>query len=323
MVDLQTLFSRRGIEFRTDGPNCAKDHMVIKCPLCGSADPSEHMGIRLSDGAWGCWRDRTHRGRSIHRLLMLVLKISFAEARELAGSPQVNLDGFHDRVRAKLGRISSQEAPTAQAASTHLSLPPEFRPLSAASRFTEPHLGYLVERGFSSAHLDRLCRRYRLSYCLTGPFQRRVIFPIHSDVGLVGWTARAIDGRNPRYLASDPEAKRSLWNYDRAAQSGGGLLVVTEGPMDAMKIDFYASRSGVRAVALMGTAYLDVQLDLIRVLADSFDRVGLMFDRGVTSPAWRCMADLADIGPVRLAVPGNAEDPGAASEVDIKSMFSS
>ena len=73
MLDVLTFLDHNRIPYRTNGPNCAKGHVVIKCPFCGDEDPSEHLGIQLSTGYWGCWRNSSHRGRRPHRLIMRLL----------------------------------------------------------------------------------------------------------------------------------------------------------------------------------------------------------------------------------------------------------
>src|SRR5271166_3036315 len=68
MIDIETTLRTYGIHFVTAGSNVAAHHINIKCPWC-SHDPSEHLGIDLRTGMWGCWRDPAHRGRSLNRLL--------------------------------------------------------------------------------------------------------------------------------------------------------------------------------------------------------------------------------------------------------------
>ena len=45
---------QKKIPYVTTGPNVARGHFAIKCPFCGEADPSEHLGIEESTGRWGC-----------------------------------------------------------------------------------------------------------------------------------------------------------------------------------------------------------------------------------------------------------------------------
>ena len=98
----------------------------------------------------------------------------------------------------------------------------------------------------------------------------RIWIPIRNAAGVdVSWTARAIGGREPRYISASPEEeavdhKSLLYGEDLA----GHAIVVVEGPLDAWRI-------GPGAVATLGLQVTPEQVSRIGghpVRAICFDR---------------------------------------------------
>lgn len=101
----------------------------------------------------------------------------------------------------------------------------------------------------------------------------RLIFPLKDKNGqVVGFSARKLDnikGDSPKYINS-PKTEifikgDNLYNYNNAKETArnDGYIYVLEGFMDVMALD----KSGIRsAVALMGTAMTDEQIELLRRL---------------------------------------------------------
>ncbi|KKM00724.1 hypothetical protein LCGC14_1801600, partial [marine sediment metagenome] len=92
MIDIRKLLDGWKIEYATTGSNVAKGNVNVKCPMCGMADKSEHMGIKLSNGIWGCWRNKAHRGSNLAYLLQSLLEISYTEAKRLVGDDVTKVD---------------------------------------------------------------------------------------------------------------------------------------------------------------------------------------------------------------------------------------
>lgn len=283
--DWRDLLSRQGVAFIERGPNVKRGELNIRCPFCGSADPSYHMGLNLETGWWSCWRNKeAHSGKSPLRLLVRLLGISYYKARELAGlsDDYIDPEGF-DAVAARLmGRGEDAKRPE-QIRRRVLKPDQHFKRISDRAG-TRRWWNYLYERrGFSHPDdVDRLCDQYRLYAARDGTWSGRLILPYFMDGELVSWTGRSITDASVKYLDLTLEEslvapKHTLFNHD-CIRKGGRVLVVQEGPMDALKIDFYGQDFGVRSVALSTNSITSDQMLLIEEAADSFDRVIIMLD---------------------------------------------
>jgi len=318
--DWLALLRERGINYVDRGPNVKRGELNIRCPWCGSADPSHHLGLNLETGWYACWRNSSHRGKSPVRLLMQLLRASYGEAREIAGlgDDYVDPEGF-DAVAARLlGRMRG-EVKKAPERPLYLELPREFLIIDG-SVGTRRFWNYLYDRGFASRDIELLCQTYCLRACRTGRFGGRVIFPFLVGGHVVTWTGRAIGPSTARYLdlsldESVAGPKHTLYNHDSAAQ-GGRVLVLQEGPVDAVKVDFYGREFGVRSVGLSTNTVSDDQSYLLQELADGFDRVLVMMDQATPLgiiDSMRMRQRLSFIGDrMEIAqVPFGAKDGGA------------
>ena len=321
-------FDRRGITWTDTGPNVAKGHINIACPFCGD-DPSEHMGVELSSGAWGCWRNSDHRGRSPFRLIQALLGCSYVEARGIvdAGSAQELGDfaALADQLRSDL----APDPPEEKAVGPTLRMPKAFRTLDEETPAGRRVFDYLVSRGFTPDDADDLIRLYDLRYAMSGAWKYRLIIPIRFEGALVNWTARSISKTERlRYktLSHDPETaaenddpvalrniKHCVYNYDRLMK-GGRVLVAVEGPLDALKFDFYARGMGVRATSLFGTAFGDEQVWVLAELFGQFERRIILFDQAAEGAANKLASRLSVVRPTVMYCPPAFDDPGDMTE---------
>lgn len=298
------------------GPNVKRGERNIKCPFCGSADPSYHMGLNQSSGYWACWRNRDHRGKSPVRLLMRLLNVPHWKALNLAGidaESWVDPDGF-DAVAARVMGREALASP-AHVRREFLQFPCDVKPIAGpgGARFAE-YLAY--DRGFGAAHVERVCSEYGLRYSSTGRYRSRVVLPYTLEEELVAWTARAIAPAEIRYLdlARDEcivPIKQTLYNHD-CVLHGGKYLVVQEGPLDALKVDAFGAEGGVRSVALSTNSVSADQLYMLEEASSQFDCVIVMMDSatdlGVVD-SMRMVRDLRSIRNIKIAqVPYGLKD---------------
>ena len=258
------------IEYVTKGPNVAYGHLNIKCPWCGASDPSHHLGINLKTGAFGCWRSKVHRGYKAHRLIQQLLDCSYQEAIRIVGKKRVTrIDDFSlDNVFELLGDEKSVNGGNGS-----LSFPSDFNRITL-KRSTKRFFDYLIGRGFHKQDVSSLCTKYHLRCALLGAWKYRVIVPVFIDGKLVNWTARAISNSIVKYktlsdkqeladrqngLVAPVNLKEIIFNYD-LIRRGGDILIVCEGPFDALKIDFYGKRDGIRATCLFGATLTKSQI---------------------------------------------------------------
>jgi len=281
MFQIKRFLDDYSIPFVEEGANVSPGNINIKCPLCGD-DPSEHMGISLQGKGWGCWRDQSHRGKSFAVLIANLLHVPYRRAQEI----EKEYSGW-----GALGGLATQGKRLIPVASTHevkknppvkeQSLPSEFVDL-LPTPFTRGFRIYLHKRGVE--YKD--ARNYGLKAALSGPWGRRVIFPVYENGKLITWTGRTILPTEPvRYKAQSIEQgaihamPETLWPYDLIAQARGDKLLVCEGPLDALKINIAGNRAGIYAVALSTAAISNRQIRLLHQLSRNFNGVYLSLDQ--------------------------------------------
>lgn len=320
------------VSYRDSGPNCAQGNVVIKCPWCGDDDPSEHLGWNLGTGSYGCWRNTKHRGRSPHWLIMRLLGCSYEVAdsfvvggRELSRFDSLAQD--FEGAEVQLQKRSSGET---------LEFPKDIRPLTTRGlgRF---YSAYLQRRGFDETEVLKLGEQYALRFCTQGYWRGRIIFPIYFEGALVCWTGRTIyPNQQLRYLSlsdkiidgsEQPLALRNvkdlIWNYDSLMADKYAVIAVVEGPLDALKVDFYGKAIGVRATCLFGTGVTEEQKLLLADLRSRCRDLVIIPDRGALLNEMQLVSELTTLCPRVLHVPQGVEDPGALSKQQVRELFRS
>lgn len=326
--DWPDLLRREGIAFVERGANVKRGEINIRCPFCGSADPSFHMGLNLESGWWSCWRNRVaHSGKSPIRLIMKLLGVQYWAARKIAGlrDDYVDPEGFDAAAARFLGREGSTARPEEVRREflqhDKYAVPIDHRIATRRAR------NYLYGRGFEQEDLDELIELYDLRTARDGHYADRVIIPYYLDGKLVTWTARAIGPSEIRYKdlprdLSIVPPKETLYNHD-CIPRGGQALVIVEGPVDALKIDFYGRPFGVRAVALSTNSVSEQQALMLAAADDQFEQKLVMMDNqsalGLVD-SMRLKQELAGFlhGVRAVKVPGEKKDAGAVSSARMK-----
>ena len=292
-MDVIELLERYSIEYVDGGPNVAKGNVNVQCPWCGDEDRSHHCGINLEHGMYGCWRNTKHRGRRFANLLSKLTGISITEARRQTGegsSIAIQPSELENLAEGRRIGLTEAEEQRESRILTDISFPAEFREMfprrarsyKAATMFRR----YLYkERKFPYPCHKKLARQYGLHYCVKGRFADRLIIPVYENGKLMTYLGRSIQkGTDLRYLALEKEdsvkqVKDCVYNYDDALK-GGRTLVIVEGAIDAMKIDFYGKRNDCRAVGLFNMNVEDSQIDLLYNLRGRFNFYKIMLDSG-------------------------------------------
>jgi hypothetical protein len=319
----ERLLVEHRIPYITSGANVKRGEISVRCPFCGSADPSMHMGLNLENGFWSCWRNRgEHSGKSPIRLIMRLLNVPYGRAREIAGlgDDYIDPEGF-DAVAARVLHRNQDKRPE-QINRRFLDLDRSFVTITSKPR-TLKFWNYLYQRGFNGESdagrdVDVLVDLYNLHAGTNYRWGDRIVLPYYQDGDLVTWTARAVGPSTMRYkdLSIDESLlapKETLYNHDCIA-TGGKVLVVVEGPFDALKLDFYGQPWGVRAVALSTNSVTDAQAFLLQSAVDKFSEVVVMMDNASTLgvvDSMRMKQALHFLMNVRIApVPFGAKDAG-------------
>ena len=316
--DWVDFFERHGVDYVTQSPNIGRGEIGIKCPLCGAADPSQHMSVNLEGRGWVCRRDRRHHGLSPVRLIRALIGCSAQEAARLVGSPL--LPGSADVLSQVEALVGPPQAAPAAGAPRLLREPHEFRRFSGKPS-ERPYMRYMVGRGFSEGFVRRASAEMGLRYCVHGRFGGRVVFLVHREGCLVNWTGRAISARaKRRYQAHTPDPELAAeWGLEPADASiegcllwydellaGGQQLMVVEGPMDALKLRML----GFQATCLFTNALSGGQIDMLRELAPRFERRFVMLDSGAEAEMLQAASQLKALGFRPAWLPAGAGDPG-------------
>lgn len=305
--DLAQFVIRRGIDHVTRGPNVARGHINIKCPFCGD-DPSHHLGIQVKGGAWGCWRDRRHRGKDPRRLVQALLRCSLDEADRIVvdGSDllAVGVDGLTEQLKAL-------DAEPRRVVSKRVVWPDGVYPVDEQPNAKRARV-YLEERGFLAGDVLAVANHYGLRVGVSGEWRGRLLVPVVDRGRLIGWTGRAMGKAEIKYRAhpGGDTIKRYLLNADAARLPGAEVLVVVEGPLDTIKLDWYGRGCGVVVVGLMGASWTPTQTAALVALGGSFRRVVVLLDPDADVQALDLQSRLRSVRAVvhRLDV---APDPGA------------
>lgn len=321
-MDWVRFLDENNIHYVTRGPNTKRSEISVRCPMCGDADPSEHLGVSLTTENWGCLRDPSHRGKSSRTLIKAILGCSSQQAGLIIKQYSHSDPDDLGSVLAALGAENNiQRDEDMFKLAKQQKLEPQFKdfysikPRGITKRFFQS----LVDRGYENP--QDIIKDYHLRCALTGRFKDRIIIPIYLNNELLGWTSRAIGNpiNAPRYLMSYEDVKTTVYNYDEL-KKGGKRLFITEGPFDALKVDSLLKAQNIRATCTFGTSVTMSQIALLRALVKKFDSAWVLFDQGAEGPA----SNLADwVGCKAAALPDKIKDPGELTGVHLTRMADS
>jgi hypothetical protein len=309
-MDWVALLDAQGIEYVTSGPNTRKGQISIRCPFC-TDDPSEHLSIALNKDAYGCWRDSRHSGRKPYPLIAALLNCSFSQAKLIQQQFSTpDPESFEGLMTALGSPIMPAEQPKLPQG-----LPASFQPIKPTG-LTRRFWQYLERRGFDD--VGKLARQYGLLCAQTGEMKDRVILPLYSAGKLIGWTARAIQKtiNAPRYLTSSSLVKSTIFNEDDL--DGGQHLLITEGPFDALKVDYYG-KPRIRATCLYGVVPIIPQISILRQIIKRFNYTSILFDNGALDQAMT-LRDYLPSGVGISVLPDGAKDPGELTKQQVVSL---
>lgn len=314
MFDWQNFLDQHNIPYTDRGRNVSKGNLAIHCPLCGEADPSMHLNVSLRGYGWACWRDAEHRSKNNAKLVQTLLRISYAEALKIVGGdgPVPTDEDFGTQVGRLLGSVALSEPKV-------LKLPTAWRPLAEPGGvFRNIVLEYIKDRGYTEYDALRLCNRYEIYYAITGSWRQRVLWPLRNERGeLVNYTGRTIGRSTVRYKTLSAEYAKArishcLFDLHNLFKRKGNVLVVCEGPFDAMRIGWIGEPFGIHATCIFTQNVSDTQASLLTRLQENYERQFILFDRAAAFQSLRAQALLGS-SCQRITVPEGVKDPGELS----------
>jgi hypothetical protein len=157
---------------------------------------------------------------------------------------------------------------------------------------------------------------------MVGDFGYRIIFPIYFEGELVTWTGRVISQSMIRYKSLSVEKSihriTDILFNDSSIFCGGDVLVITEGPFDAIKVDFYGERYGVKATCLFGMNVSSSQRQILSELAERFDKFVLLLDSKEIVNTLSIKRSLPFLNLKIGRLPNDIEDPGDLTDMGVK-----
>lgn len=320
MFDFVQFCEENNIPYVTRGVNKkVADDCNISCPFCNATsdgDPSFHLGVNSELGVYSCWRNqRKHRGRTLHRLIMQLLRCSYYQACDVLGQQPTWLQEGKFETLADKGENLFDDAPIII---NSLDIPDEFRKFGSGFNSEKRFIDYLVnDRGFATKQLPKLTQQYQLHWSINGRYKDRVIIPIIQNHEWVGWTGRTIHKASPvRYLTTSSienapvNVKDIIFNWDTLIEDPLQVVIVTEGPFDGIKIDFFGQNFGVRGTCLFGQNGTLEQLAYVAALTDLYQLVIFIFDDTSTLLAEAMVDQLPGMRVIAQTLPEGIHDPG-------------
>lgn len=276
-----------------------RGNVEVRCPFCGAADHSHHMSISLEGKGWRCWRKPQHRGIKAARLVQALLNCSWERAVQLTGEAT-----FHpvENLMDKLNALLAPPKPTR----SKLELPVEFKSFTDKPS-ARPYNRYLHDRGFLVAKLPR-----EMYYATHGDYAGRIIIPVRYNKRLIGWTGRTIyPGDRLRYKDSeDHPIKNHLPWYDELKTTKATTLVLTEGPFDALKVQWLGRKDRITSTCFFTSEPSESQLGFLHELLPRFDRCIVLLDRDTLPATLRLVSSLRGFDLEMGELPHDKKDPG-------------
>lgn len=323
--DIEKFYQQNHIDYITKGTNVKAGEVNISCPFCnssGNPDPSKHLGVDSKRGYFSCWRNDKHRGKTLHRLIMKILRCSYDKACDVLGVRQTYIDNdflneFLDNPESYFYEEVKEKKP--------LSFPKEFKNFGK-SRMDVPYKNYLINRGFEKDDIEELCEIYGLKYVTDGRYSNRIILPIYMDGELVSWTGRSISKNvHTRYLSlSEKEGafisiKDTIFNFDFLLNNSNDFLYVVEGPFDALKIDYFGYDFNANATCIFSKVLRQSQIQLLHEVSHNFKKIIILLDPEELEANQRSLDSLYFLGNKVVVgeMPENFEDPGALDKKSV------
>jgi hypothetical protein len=197
---------------------CVNDELLFYCPYC--KHQKRKMSVNIRKNAYKCWVCDTN-GRDIRRVVRRFGSYNQKKKWDELTN-RVDLNKFPSLFESLASEESSEEQRTP--------LPKEFHSLAnkAVPISALPAIKYLKSRGITKEDI----LYWKIGYCDSGEYQKRVIVPSFDTAGYVNYfVARSYIEQYKRY--KNPQASRNIifnelyldWDQD---------LVIVEGAFDAI-----------------------------------------------------------------------------------------
>lgn len=282
-------------------------YLDIHCPLCGPNDHSFHLGLSLKTTYYTCWKDSSHRGRKPEWLIKELLSCSLAEAENIAAS--------------YFQLTFNQTAPTKEE-NLAFDPPAEFHEFGSDPMLEQRFLEYIRSRGFDPSYV---IPRFKLHWCISGRYAYRIIVPVTVNGRWYSFTGRTISDTEPkRYITASKDNGHNSptdFLFDEDNLTDGKLLLITEGPFDAMSITS-AMIPGVQATALFGQILNPLQKTKLIELTTQYEQIALALDKDAERTSIKIFNQLNWYLPNLINIVPTGKDWNSMSKQEIKKLLS-
>ena len=293
-IDIIAVLEKLEIAFWTEGENCTRGWVNIRCPFC--TDDLNHLGINLRNGAFSCWKCNESGG--LQKLLKKHGKIGQISRADLE-----SMSSYQPRGDMQLqGEFAHKKCAFTK----------RMIPIFPIPKFLE---GIAATRGTLVSTLARHAAGYTMG--LPSDFRYRLVFPNTIERRLVSYVGMDTTGlssmkyKNSADEESEIPVKSCLYGYDDAPKNS--VLVLVEGIMDKIRL-------GAHALAMFGTGWTMDQVQLLRtksprkvyVLFDS-DDAGRVAAKKLLSAIWYCPCQKIELE--------NYKDPGEMPQAEADQLM--
>lgn len=205
------------------------------CPLCTKNDGKKKLAIKINpddigDINWHCWRDGSHRGKSLQQLFkQLGNTDALATYNQLVGNKHMSYDV--NNLHTMFNLFDKKEAPKER-----VYLPKEYIRLydCEPSFYSKQALQYLTKtRKGKLSEYDIV--KYNIGFCDTGAYAGYIIIPSYDSSGLLDYfVARSFLGAYKRY--KNPHVEKSNVIFNDIHINWNLPVVLCEGVFDAIAI---------------------------------------------------------------------------------------
>jgi DNA primase len=143
----------------------------------------------------------------------------------------------------------------------------------------------------------------------------RLLIPLHRGGEIITWSGRDILGySDAKYLTKPIRGYAPIYDPDRSKPKPD-VLILVEGPMDAMRISAASRRMPWAAMALCGKHLGPDKLTSIKMAARTCSRIIVAMDADVAiSTVYQIINEVRSVTRInrihRARLPGGAKDPG-------------
>lgn len=202
------------------------------CPLCTKRDGKKKLAIKINpdnvgEVHWHCWRDASHRGKSLRQLFRKMnANTAIEQYDEIVGKKHLSYD---------LNNLNSVITPfkPKEIENNIVFLPKEYERLadSEPSYFFNMATSYLQSRGLDYYDIVK----YNIGYCSSGQYAGYVIIPSYNSEGMLNYfVGRTFQNAYLKY--KNPKVEKSKIIFNEIHINWRLPIIICEGVFDAMAI---------------------------------------------------------------------------------------